>query len=103
MRFLRRAAAYANGRPFTSRRARNHFSLERGRTLNVIHEKDLRIPIKLWTDGVPVEPDALTQLRNVARMPFVDALAVMPDVHIGKGATIGSVIGTHKAIIPSAV
>lgn len=61
-------------------------------------------PVKLWTDGVPVEDDARRQLLNTARMPFIfKHLAVMPDVHLGKGSTIGSVIPTVGAIIPAAV
>ncbi|MBF8646951.1 RtcB family protein [Pseudomonas pudica] len=61
-------------------------------------------PVKLWTDGVPVEDDARKQLLNTAKMPFIfKHLAVMPDVHLGKGSTIGSVIPTVGAIIPSAV
>ena len=60
--------------------------------------------IKLWTEGVPVEDDARKQLMNTARMPFIFRhLAVMPDVHLGKGSTIGSVIPTQGAIIPAAV
>ncbi len=61
-------------------------------------------PVKLWTDGVPVEDDARKQLLNTAKMPFIfKHLAVMPDVHLGKGSTIGSVIPTVGAIIPAAV
>ena len=61
-------------------------------------------PIKMWTQGVPVEDDARKQLANTARMPFIyKHLAVMPDVHLGKGSTIGSVIPTQGAIIPAAV
>ncbi|MCE1180988.1 MAG: RtcB family protein, partial [Rhodocyclales bacterium] len=61
-------------------------------------------PIKLWTEGVPVEDDARKQLMNTASMPFIFRhLAVMPDVHLGKGSTIGSVIPTRGAIIPAAV
>ncbi len=61
-------------------------------------------PIKLWTQGVPVEDDAKQQLMNTAKMPFIfKHLAVMPDVHLGKGSTIGSVIPTQGAIIPAAV
>ncbi|MDZ3995202.1 RtcB family protein [Pseudomonas sp. Teo4] len=61
-------------------------------------------PIKLWTDGVPVEDEARQQLLNTAKMPFIfKHLAVMPDVHLGKGSTIGSVIPTVGAIIPAAV
>lgn len=61
-------------------------------------------PIKMWTEGVPVEEEARRQLMNTARMPFIFGhLAVMPDVHLGKGSTIGSVIPTQGAIIPAAV
>lgn len=61
-------------------------------------------PIKMWTQGVPVEPEARQQLLNTASMPFIfKHMAVMPDVHLGKGSTIGSVIPTRGAIIPAAV
>ncbi|MEX0437186.1 RtcB family protein [Providencia rettgeri] len=62
------------------------------------------VPVKMWTNGVPVDPKAVTQLQNTAKMPFIfKHLAVMPDVHVGKGSTIGSVIPTKGAIIPAAV
>lgn len=62
------------------------------------------VPIKEWTDGVPVEYAAREQLRNVASLPIVwPHVAVMPDVHFGIGATVGSVIPTRAAIIPAAV
>jgi len=61
-------------------------------------------PIKAWTDGVPVEDSARQQLINVASLPFIHKhIAVMPDVHWGMGATVGSVIPTKGAIIPAAV
>jgi tRNA-splicing ligase RtcB len=60
--------------------------------------------VKMWTRGVPVEDGARRQLENVASMPFIHKwVAVMPDVHWGMGATIGSVIPTSRAIIPAAV
>ena len=60
--------------------------------------------IKAWTKGVPVEAAAKRQLQNLAAMPFVHKwIAVMPDVHLGIGATVGSVVPTHEAIIPAAV
>ena len=60
--------------------------------------------IKAWVKGVPVEDAAREQLENVAGLPFVHShLAVMPDVHFGRGATVGSVIPTKGAIIPAAV
>ena len=62
------------------------------------------VAIKAWTDGVPVEEQARQQLTNVASLPFVfKHLAVMPDVHWGMGATVGSVIATKGAVIPAAV
>ena len=62
------------------------------------------VPIKMWTRGVPVEDGARAQLARAAQMPFVfKHVAVMPDVHIGIGATVGSVIPTKGAIIPAAV
>lgn len=61
-------------------------------------------PIKMWTDGVEVEDTAMQQVRNVASMPFIHShVALMPDVHWGLGATVGSVIPTLGAIIPAAV
>lgn len=60
--------------------------------------------IKAWIDGVQLEDSARVQLNNMAAMPFVHKhVAVMPDVHWGMGATIGSVIPTQGAIIPAAV
>ena len=61
-------------------------------------------PVKMWTEGVPVEPEAKQQLARLAQLPFVfHHIAVMPDVHVGKGSTIGSVIPTLGAVIPAAV
>ena len=61
-------------------------------------------PVKAWIEGVPLDPGAREQLMNTARMPFIfKHLAVMPDVHLGMGSTIGSVIPTQGAIIPAAV
>ena len=61
-------------------------------------------PIKTWTKGVNIEPQAIQQLENVSRLPFIHHhIAAMPDVHWGMGATIGSVIATKGAIVPAAV
>ncbi len=60
--------------------------------------------IKAWTKGVPVDAGARRQLLNVAGLPFIHShVAAMPDVHWGRGATVGSVIATRGAIIPAAV
>lgn len=61
-----------------------------------------RVPVKIWTDDV--ETEAIQQLKNIAALPFVfKHVAVMPDVHFGKGATVGSVIATKGAVCPAAV
>lgn len=69
-----------------------------------LHAGGSTTPIKGWVRGVPLEDQAHQQLRNIAAIPFVGPwVAVMPDVHLGKGATVGSVIPTRGAIIPAAV
>ena len=61
-----------------------------------------KVPVKIYTDDV--EAEAYQQLLNMSQMPFIHShIAVMPDVHCGKGATVGSVIPTVGAIIPAAV
>jgi tRNA-splicing ligase RtcB len=62
-----------------------------------------KVPIRMWTDPATVEEGALQQLRNVATLPWIKGLAVMPDVHYGKGATVGSVIAMRGAVCPAAV
>ncbi|SFB61248.1 tRNA-splicing ligase RtcB [Amycolatopsis marina] len=62
-----------------------------------------RVPIRMWTDPASVEESAMNQLRNVANLPWVHGVAVMPDVHYGKGATVGSVIAMRDAVSPAAV
>ncbi|MBM3557878.1 MAG: RtcB family protein [Alphaproteobacteria bacterium] len=62
------------------------------------------VQVKAWIAGVPIEEEAKRQLANVARLPFIHGhVAVMPDVHWGLGATVGSVIPTKGAIVPAAV
>jgi tRNA-splicing ligase RtcB len=62
------------------------------------------VPVKCWTRGVPVEDAAKRQLQNLARLPFLHRhVAAMPDVHFGRGATVGSVVATIDALIPAAV
>lgn len=69
-----------------------------------IHPGDGRGLVKGFTRGVTVEPEALAQARRIAALPFVGPwVALMPDVHLGKGATVGSVIPTRGALIPAAV
>jgi tRNA-splicing ligase RtcB (3'-phosphate/5'-hydroxy nucleic acid ligase) len=69
-----------------------------------LHAEGATTPIKGWVHGVPVEDKARQQLRNITTLPFVGPwVAVMPDVHLGIGATVGSVVPTKGAIIPAAV
>ncbi|BBL73890.1 RtcB family protein [Methylomagnum ishizawai] len=61
-----------------------------------------RVPVKIYTDEV--DSEAMQQLYNLSQLPFIHShIAVMPDVHAGTGATVGSVIPTLGAIIPAAV
>jgi len=70
----------------------------------IIHSPSQRVPVKTWTRGVPIEDKARAQLSRIAEMPFIHKwVAAMPDVHLGMGATIGSVIPMDAAIIPAAV
>lgn len=57
----------------------------------------------MWADPATVEHAALDQLRNISKLPWVEKLRVMPDVHLGKGATVGSVIAMRDAVSPAAV
>ena len=69
----------------------------------VLHEQG-HAPVKSWTRGVPFDDNSKKQVLNMAKMPFIHQwIALMPDVHLGKGATIGSVIPTIGAVIPAAV
>ena len=66
--------------------------------------QDARASIKLWVPAAQVEAAALRQLENTANLPFVfKHVAVMPDVHLGIGATVGSVVATRGAIVPACV
>ncbi|GAA2676285.1 RtcB family protein [Streptomyces lunalinharesii] len=62
-----------------------------------------QVPIRMWADPATVEGVAMQQLRNVSTLPWIKGLAVMPDVHFGKGATVGSVIAMRGAVCPAAV
>ncbi len=62
-----------------------------------------RAPVRVWTDPHGIEAQAARQLRNIGALPWVEGVAVMPDVHFGKGATVGSVIAMRQAVSPAAV
>ena len=57
----------------------------------------------MWAVEHEVGAQALQQLRNIAALPWVHGVRVMPDVHLGKGATVGSVIAMKQAVSPAAV
>lgn len=60
--------------------------------------------VKMWVGTMEVEQAALEQIMNISQLPVLAGhIAIMPDVHMGKGATVGSVIPTRSAIIPAAV
>ena len=60
--------------------------------------------VKMWVGDMEVEQSALDQIFNISQLPVLAGhIAIMPDVHMGKGATVGSVIPTRSAIIPAAV
>lgn len=59
---------------------------------------------KFWTGDMEVEQEALNQIRNISNLPILDGhIAIMPDVHFGMGATVGSVLPLRAAVIPAAV
>lgn len=67
------------------------------------HKVDNGKALKLWDSHCPFDEPSMEQLRNIARLPFIyKHVAGMPDVHLGKGATIGSVIATKGAVVPAA-
>lgn len=71
--------------------------------MKTVIKEEGSVPVKIWTEDI--EAEALKQAKNLARLPFIapNGVALMPDVHAGKGSTVGSVIATDKAIIPAAV
>lgn len=72
-------------------------------TAKMVIRNEGSVPVKIWTEDI--EPEAISQLKNLSRLPFIarQGVACMPDVHAGKGSTIGTVIATDSAIIPAAV
>jgi tRNA-splicing ligase RtcB (3'-phosphate/5'-hydroxy nucleic acid ligase) len=83
--------------------ANGHTMNQITKNYNTLHVEN-GVPVKAWTQGVALEDAAREQLENTARLPIVFShVAVMPDVHYGIGATIGSVVPTLRAIIPAAV
>src|SRR5258708_9486248 len=81
------------------------YSTQRGGTDMMKEHYEKMLPgARLWTGGLELEADAIEQIRNVTNLPILAGpVAVMPDVHLGKGATVGTVIPTRAAIVPAAV
>src|SRR5678809_1115622 len=72
--------------------------------MSIAQVKSEGVPIKLWAQPNEVEGAALNQLKNIAELPWCfHHVAAMPDVHYGKGATVGSVIAMKGAVAPAAV
>jgi len=60
--------------------------------------------VKAWVRGVPIDDDAIEQALQTAALPFIfKHVALMPDAHVGIGATVGTVIATRGAVVPAAV
>ena len=71
---------------------------------NEIYEQMLDNKARFWTGDMEVEQEALEQVRNISRLPILAGhLALMPDIHFGMGATVGSVLPLNAAVIPAAV
>jgi len=58
---------------------------------------------QIWDKDVPMEEDIFTQIANVSSLPIVAGVRIMPDAHVGKGATVGTVLATRSAVIPATV
>jgi tRNA-splicing ligase RtcB len=71
--------------------------------MSVSRLKGETVQARLWIPAEEVEAQALRQLKNIASLPWVAQVAVMPDVHFGVGATVGAVIGMRGAVSPAAV
>ncbi|GAB3863676.1 RtcB family protein [Nocardioides maradonensis] len=68
-----------------------------------VHLPGAQAETLMWAQVEDVEPQALDQLRNISRLPWVEGVRVMPDVHLGMGATVGSVVAMRNAVSPAAV
>jgi len=68
----------------------------KGKTMDIINDK-------LYNWASEIDPGAIRQAEQTARLPIVERVALMPDAHVGLGSTVGSVIATDGAVIPAAV
>jgi tRNA-splicing ligase RtcB len=63
-----------------------------------LHYEKMLPGVRPWTGDMQIEADAIEQIRNVARLPILAGpVVVMPDVHLGRGATVGTVIRTRAS------
>jgi tRNA-splicing ligase RtcB len=73
-----------------------------GTAMPILRTIEEKVPVRIWTEDI--DEETLAQLKAMARLDIVyPHVAVMPDVHLGIGATVGAVIPTRQAIIPAAV
>jgi tRNA-splicing ligase RtcB (3'-phosphate/5'-hydroxy nucleic acid ligase) len=70
-------------------------------SFRIINYHAMKVPLKIWDDGVIMEPQVITQMINTCMLPCIRGAALMPDGHFGRGAAIGAVTATIKAIVPA--
>ena len=72
--------------------------------MRVVKKDLMRVPLKVWDEGVPMEEAALAQMEAICQLPFVyQHAALMPDGHLGIGGAVGAVVPTVGAIVPAVV
>lgn len=71
----------------------------------LVEESDTHAEVRGWVTGVPVEPKAIGQLTALAEMKaqLAGPICSMPDMHVGKGCVIGTVLATRNVVFPAAV
>ena len=76
-------------------------NLRTGEVMRIIQESQMRIPLKIWDEGVPMEPQVIIQMKQTCMLSNVTGAALMPDGHFGRGAAVGAVVGMKSAVAPS--
>lgn len=72
--------------------------------MRVVKKDSMKVPLKIWDDGVPMEEAALAQMEKICQLPFIyEHAALMPDGHLGIGGAVGAVVPTVGAIVPAVV
>jgi tRNA-splicing ligase RtcB (3'-phosphate/5'-hydroxy nucleic acid ligase) len=69
--------------------------------MRTVQYGDMKVPLNIWDEGVPMERGAIDQMVRTCQLPFVVGAALMPDGHIGIGSCVGAVVATSKAIVPA--